>query len=60
MFFHCFFYLFRCINYFEQYVEYDAFLTAPEWPNPWTSDTTELWEQDKQRLLFDISIFASN
>lgn len=41
---------FSCINYFEQYVEYDGFLTAPEWPNPWTSDTTELWEQDKQRF----------
>ncbi|XP_053622369.1 regulator of G-protein signaling 6 [Plodia interpunctella] len=36
------------IAYCEQYAEYDAFLTPPEWPNPWISDTTELWEQEKQ------------
>ncbi|XP_026330074.1 regulator of G-protein signaling 7, partial [Hyposmocoma kahamanoa] len=35
------------IAYCEQYAEYDAFLTPPEWPNPWVSDTTELWEQEK-------------
>ncbi|XP_023246159.1 regulator of G-protein signaling 7 [Copidosoma floridanum] len=34
------------IGYFEQYAEYDAFLTIPEYPNPWTSDSTEMWEQD--------------
>ncbi|XP_047039943.1 regulator of G-protein signaling 7-like [Helicoverpa zea] len=36
------------IAYCEQYAEYDAFLTAPEWPNPWTSDTTDMWDQEKQ------------
>ncbi|XP_049884176.1 regulator of G-protein signaling 7 [Pectinophora gossypiella] len=36
------------IAYCEQYAEYDAFLTPPEWPNPWISDTTELWDQEKQ------------
>ncbi|XP_041983835.1 regulator of G-protein signaling 7 [Aricia agestis] len=36
------------ISYCEQYAEYDAFLTPPEWPNPWVSDTTELWDQEKQ------------
>ncbi|XP_050360128.1 regulator of G-protein signaling 7 [Nymphalis io] len=36
------------ISYCEQYSEYDAFLTPPEWPNPWISDTTELWDQEKQ------------
>ncbi|XP_072946971.1 regulator of G-protein signaling 7-like [Epargyreus clarus] len=36
------------IAYCEQYAEYDAFLTPPEWPNPWINDTTELWEQEKQ------------
>lgn len=36
------------IAYCEQYAEYDALLTPPEWPNPWLSDTTELWEQEKQ------------
>ncbi|XP_045509209.1 regulator of G-protein signaling 7-like isoform X2 [Colias croceus] len=36
------------ISYCEQYSEYDSFLTPPEWPNPWISDTTELWDQEKQ------------
>nr|XP_032528415.1 regulator of G-protein signaling 7-like [Danaus plexippus plexippus] len=36
------------ISYCSQYVEYDALLTPPEWPNPWISDTTELWDQEKQ------------
>lgn len=36
------------IAYCEQYAEYDAFLTPPEWPNPWISDTTEMWDQEKQ------------
>ncbi|VVC87644.1 unnamed protein product [Leptidea sinapis] len=36
------------ISYCSQYAEYDAFLTAPEWPNPWISDTVELWEHEKQ------------
>lgn len=36
-----------CIGYFEQYVEYDPFFTAPELPNPWTSDNPEFWEQEK-------------
>ncbi|CAH0602345.1 unnamed protein product [Chrysodeixis includens] len=36
------------IAYCEQYCEYDAFLTPPEWPNPWISDTTDMWDQEKQ------------
>ncbi|KAF9410214.1 hypothetical protein HW555_010651 [Spodoptera exigua] len=36
------------IAYCEQYAEYDAFLTPPEWPNPWVSDTTDMWDQEKQ------------
>ncbi|KAJ2942428.1 hypothetical protein O0L34_g16033 [Tuta absoluta] len=35
-------------SYCTQYLEYDALLTPPEWPNPWIYDTTELWEQEKQ------------
>ncbi|XP_018899894.1 regulator of G-protein signaling 7 isoform X2 [Bemisia tabaci] len=35
------------INYFEQYIEYDPFFTSTEFPNPWLSDTTELWDQEK-------------
>lgn len=34
--------------YFEQYVEYDYFFVAPEYPNPWIADSPELWEQEKQ------------
>lgn len=34
--------------YFEQYVEYDYFFVAPEYPNPWVADSPELWEQEKQ------------
>lgn len=32
------------ISYFEQYREFDYFLAPPDYPNPWTSDNTELWE----------------
>ncbi|XP_058806837.1 regulator of G-protein signaling 7 [Phymastichus coffea] len=35
------------IGYFEQYAEYDPFFTLPEYPNPWVSDSIEMWEQDK-------------
>ncbi|XP_063992649.1 regulator of G-protein signaling 7 isoform X1 [Diachasmimorpha longicaudata] len=35
------------IGYFEQYVEYDPLFTQPEFSNPWISDSTELWEQEK-------------
>lgn len=37
---------FRYITYYEQYTEYDAFFTQPEYPNPWLTDNTELWEQE--------------
>lgn len=36
------------IAYYEQYLEYDSFFIAPEYPNPWISDSVELWEQEKQ------------
>ncbi|KAG4080174.1 hypothetical protein HA402_008245 [Bradysia odoriphaga] len=35
------------ISYYEQYSEYDHFLTSPELPNPWITDNTELWDVDK-------------
>jgi len=34
------------INYYEQYLEYDAFMTLPEPSNPWISDNIEFWEQE--------------
>ncbi|XP_022243616.1 regulator of G-protein signaling 7-like isoform X1 [Limulus polyphemus] len=36
------------INYYEQYQEYDPFLTTPEPSSPWISDSQELWELEKQ------------
>ncbi|XP_015191300.1 PREDICTED: regulator of G-protein signaling 7 isoform X2 [Polistes dominula] len=35
------------IGYFEQYAEYDPFFTQPEFTNPWVSDSSEMWEQEK-------------
>lgn len=35
--------------YFEQYLEYDCFFVAPEYPIPWISDNPELWDQDKAK-----------
>ncbi|KAJ8675442.1 hypothetical protein QAD02_011228 [Eretmocerus hayati] len=35
------------LGYFEQYAEYDPFFTLPEYPNPWISDSLEMWEQDR-------------
>nr|XP_023023163.1 regulator of G-protein signaling 6-like [Leptinotarsa decemlineata] len=35
------------LAYYEQYLDYDSFFVAPEYPNPWISDSTELWEQEK-------------
>lgn len=34
------------ISYFEQYAEFDPFISQPESSNPWTSDSTEFWEQE--------------
>ncbi|KAG8178672.1 hypothetical protein JTE90_025594 [Oedothorax gibbosus] len=36
------------VHYFEQYQEYDPFLTQPEHSNPWISDSPEAWEVEKQ------------
>lgn len=35
------------LAYYEQYAEYDAFITAPDPSNPWISDSTDFWEQEK-------------
>lgn len=45
------------ISFYEQYVEYDPFVTCTEPPNPWISDTLDFWDQDKSgyvlfRLLY--------
>jgi regulator of G-protein signaling len=37
----------RYISYFEQYSEFDYFLTTPDQPNPWQSDNTEFWDAER-------------
>lgn len=36
------------VSYFEQYQEYDPFVTSPEPSSPWVSDSPEFWEIEKQ------------
>ncbi|XP_029845738.1 regulator of G-protein signaling 7 isoform X1 [Ixodes scapularis] len=36
------------LSYFEQYQEYDPFISTPEPSNPWISDSTDFWELEKQ------------
>ncbi|KAJ1527580.1 hypothetical protein ONE63_007543 [Megalurothrips usitatus] len=36
------------ISFYEQYQEYDPFLTPPEVPNPWVADSAEFWDYEKQ------------
>ena len=35
------------VAYYEQYAEYDAFCTPADPTNPWITDSTEYWDQDK-------------
>ncbi|XP_055533528.1 regulator of G-protein signaling 7-like [Wyeomyia smithii] len=42
------------ISYFEQYHEYDYFLTTPDQPNPWITDNIEMWDAD--RTAKDVSL----
>ncbi|CAF1576147.1 unnamed protein product, partial [Didymodactylos carnosus] len=35
------------INYYEQYTEFDPFMTQSEPSNPWISDSVDLWEMEK-------------
>lgn len=37
--------------FFEQYAEYDPFITTPEPSNPWIADSTEFWEQENSQLV---------
>jgi len=39
------------MNYYEQYSEFDAFITPPEPSNPWISDNAEFWEQELTTLV---------
>lgn len=35
-------------TYYEQWSEYDPFITVPEPSNPWVSDSLDFWEQERQ------------
>ena len=38
---------FSFIAYFQQYAEYDAFITSPDPSSPWITDNTESWDQER-------------
>ncbi|KAK6182564.1 hypothetical protein SNE40_010218 [Patella caerulea] len=42
------------IAYYQQYAEYDAFITNPDPANPWISDNPEFWEQERSLNARDI------
>uniref|UniRef100_A0A1I8N8B3 Regulator of G-protein signaling 7 n=1 Tax=Musca domestica TaxID=7370 RepID=A0A1I8N8B3_MUSDO len=35
------------VSYYEQYNEFDYFITSPDLPNPWQTDSTEMWDAEK-------------
>ncbi|XP_014092657.2 regulator of G-protein signaling 7 isoform X1 [Bactrocera oleae] len=35
------------VAYYEQYNEFDYFITSPELPNPWQTDSTEMWDAER-------------
>lgn len=35
-------------TYFDQWAEYDPFITPPEPSNPWISDSSDFWELERQ------------
>ncbi|XP_067636046.1 regulator of G-protein signaling 7 [Eurosta solidaginis] len=35
------------VSYYEQYNEFDYFITLPELPNPWQTDSTEMWDAER-------------
>ncbi|XP_036346146.1 regulator of G-protein signaling 7-like [Rhagoletis pomonella] len=35
------------VAYYEQYNEFDYFITLPELPNPWQTDSTEMWDAER-------------
>ncbi len=37
----------RHMGYYDMYSEYDPFIAAPEPSNPWLSDSTDFWDQEK-------------
>jgi len=39
-------------TYYDQWSEYDPFITLPEPTNPWINDSTDFWELERQTLVF--------
>ncbi|XP_004520131.2 regulator of G-protein signaling 7 [Ceratitis capitata] len=35
------------VAYYEQYNEFDYFITSPELSNPWQTDSTEMWDAER-------------
>lgn len=35
-------------TYYEQWAEYDPFITLPEPSNPWVTDSMDFWELERQ------------
>lgn len=35
-------------TYYDQWAEYDAFITLPEPSNPWVSDSNDFWDYERQ------------
>lgn len=40
------------MGYYDMYSEYDPFIAAPEPSNPWLSDSTDFWDQDRTAYAF--------
>lgn len=36
------------ITFYDQWSEYDPFITLPEPSNPWSTDSTDFWEMERQ------------
>ncbi len=37
---------FSLTNFYEQYTEFDPFLTPADPSNPWINDSTEFWDME--------------
>jgi regulator of G-protein signaling len=40
-------YNFSYTNFYEQYIEFDPFITPSDPSNPWVNDSTEFWDMEK-------------
>ena len=40
-------YYYSYTNFYEQYIEFDPFITPSDPSNPWVNDSTEFWDMEK-------------